>query len=87
MDTNKIVVVVVAFVVIVIWYLGRFKGISTTSKARNLIPSPKKIAEGMEMFELSSPPEKFVSLEEKLITPLVFVDTRWIFIAKREQYN
>ena len=36
------------------------------------------------MFALSSPPEKFVSLEEKLITPLVFVDTRWIFIAKRE---
>ena len=39
------------------------------------------------MFALSSPPEKFVSLEEKLITPLVLVDTRWIFIAKREQYN
>ena len=36
------------------------------------------------MFALSSPPEKFVSLEEKPITPLVFVDTRWIFIAKRE---
>ena len=35
------------------------------------------------MFALSSP-EKFVSLEEKLITSLVFVDTRWIFIAKTE---
>ena len=39
------------------------------------------------MFALSSPPEKFVSLEEKLITPLVLVDTRWIFLANREQYN
>lgn len=36
------------------------------------------------MFALSFPPEKFASLAEKLITPLAFVDIRWIFIAKRE---